>query len=310
MQINYLSYSFNTYNNYSYNAPVFGAKGQPISLKYIMEKRSHFLPERVKKYAQELIDRKKDDGVSLLEIHRKIYEPILSCKNLAQIKMDYPEFQDVLPMVPCKNNSVNIESRTIENFGLKVLQEYWGNLRTKDEIAQMLGMKGRGTLDFSLNKINFIGYNHNYRTLLKASDSEGNKVIAGKTKAWNMKNPELRRELNKHAAQGCKTDEYRQAQAQRMYEYDTVHPERRQKISHKSKQMWDRCPDVKAAMCEFGQSQSTYISHILSKRARNQKLSEKERIVLYGFYKKFWSAYPEMKIRLSQALSEVRNNID
>jgi len=309
MQVNYFSYNTNPYVNNSSSVPAFGAKGKPISLKYIMEKRSHFLPKRVKEAVQKLIDTRKDEGVSLLDVHRELYGPILSCPNLAKVRKLYPEFNDVLPTVPCKRNSVNSKGRTMENFGLKVLQEYWGNLRTKDEIAGMVGMKNRSTLDFSLKKINFVGYDNNYKTLINASDAEGNKIIADKTKAWNQANPELRRELNKHAAQGCKTDEYRQAQSVRMHEYDEAHPERRQKISQKSKQMWDRCPDVKQAMYEFCQTQSAYLTCILAKHAKKQQLTESERLALNGFYKKFWLAHPEMKIRLSMALSEVRKDL-
>ena len=303
MQINYVSY------NTSYNSPAFGAKGCPISLRYIVDKRSYYLPERVLRYARELIARGEDTGVSLLDIHKKIYEPILECKTLAEVKRLFPEFDKVLPVVPCQKRSINLKSRQTENFGLKVLQDYWGNLMTKDEIAKMLGMPSRGTLDFSLNKINFAGYHHNYRTLLKASDTAGNKNIADKTKAWNKANPELRQTLNKHAAQFCKKEEYRQAQAQRMFEYDMLHPERRQKISQKSKEMWNRCPEVKTAMCQFSKKQGQYLSILLAKHAKKLPLSETEQIVLNSFFKKFWMAHPEMKKILADALSDVINEM-
>lgn len=309
MHINFLPYNFNYNNSSSYDTQTFGSKGQPISLKYIMQKRKNFLPVRVQKYVQKLIDQGKDSGVSLLDVHKKLYEPLLECKTLAEVKQQYPEFINILPVVPCQKKSVNSKGRTTENFGLKVLQEYWANLKTKNEIAQMFGMPARGTLDFSLEKINFIGFSHNYKMLLKASDVKGNKIIADKTKAWNKANPELRRELNKRAAQGCKTEEYRKAQSQRMYAYDILHPERRQKISKKSQQMWDKCPDVKRAMFEFAKTQGTYLSVVLAKHAKKQHLTPNETIVLNGFFKKFWHAHPELKASLSKASNEIRNDV-
>ena len=133
--------------------------------------------------------------------------------------------------------------------------------------------------------------------------------IADKTKAWNKANPELRQTLNKHAAQFCKKEEYRQAQAQRMFEYDMLHPERRQKISQKSKEMWNRCPEVKTAMCQFSKKQGQYLSILLAKHAKKLPLSETEQIVLNSFFKKFWMAHPEMKKILADALSDVINEM-
>lgn len=311
MQINSLSFNPNIYcNSCSYNSPSFCAKGQPLSLEYIVKKHSGNIPKRVRDYALELISDGKNAGISLLEVHRRIYKPLLECNNLSEVKKLYPEFVNVLADVPCQKKSINTAARMTENFGFLALREYWANLTTKNELAHLFGMPSRGTLDFSLNKINFIGFPPNYRMLLKASDAAGNKNIADKTKAWNKANPQLRRELNKHAAQGCKTEEYRKAQAQRMFEYDMLHPERRQKISQKSKEMWNRCPEVKTAMCQFSKKQGQYLSILLAKHAKKLPLSETEQIVLNSFFKKFWMAHPEMKKILADALSDVINEMD
>ena len=308
MQINSLSFNPNIYcNSYSYNSPAFCAKGQPLSLEYIVQKHSGNIPKRVRDYAQELISDGKSAGVSLLEVHRRIYKSLLECNNLSEVKKLYPEFVNVLADVPCQKRSINTAARLTNNFGLLALREYWANLTTKNGLAHLFGMPSRGTLDFSLHKINFVGFPPNYRTLLKASDPVGNKNIADKTKAWNMANPQLRRELNKHAAQGCKTEEYRKAQAQRMYEYDILHPERRQKISQNSQKMWDKCPEVKNAMREFSRKQGSYITLLLAKQANKQHLTKEERIMLNSFFKKFWAAHPEMKKVLAEASNKLKN---
>ena len=308
MQINYLSYNPNYYNNYKSDNLTFGAKGKPLSLKYIMEHHSQVIPKRVRTYVQELLDQNENTTESLLKIHEKLYRPILSCKTFADMIKAYPEFSGVLPTVPVKKSSVNSPGRMIENFGLNILQEYWGNLKTKDEIAQMLGMRNRNSLEFSLKKINFIGFDTRYKTLLKASDEAGNRKIAEKTKAWNKANPEKRRELNKIAAQGCKTDEYRKAQSQRMYEYDAIHPERREKISKSLKGMWDLCPEVKLIMSQFSHEQQNFVLTALAKQAKKQQISEKEDYTLKIFYKKFWTAYPQFKDKLSLAAKKIREN--
>jgi len=296
---------YNSYTSYNYQ-PAFCAKGKPLDLKYIVEKRGYILPERVREYAQKLIAAGKDTGVSLLEIHKKLYAPLLECHSLDEAKKLYPEFKDILPAVPILHKSVNSSGRISENFGLRVLQEYWGKLKSKDEIASDFGLNNRAALDFSLKKINFSGYKHNYKTMLKASDAAGNREIMEKTQAWNKANPEIRRQLNIHAAQGCKTEEYRTAQAQRMHEYDRLHPERKKKISDYSYRMWQNCPEVKAAMSEFGRTQGGCWAHLMTKHARKEKLTESEQRMIAIFFKRFWVTHPELKSNLAKAAEAAR----
>lgn len=299
MQTNFSIYNYNNcQNNFSYQQS-FGAKGKPLDLKYIYNHHSKLLPERIRNVVKTLISEDSDTKVSLLDVHKTIYGPILSCKTLAEAKALYPEFKDVLPMVELRHGAG--KSIMSENFGLKMLQEYWGNLKSKDEMAQSLGLKNRSSLDFILKKINFVPASLNYKKLLKASDEVGNREIAEKTKAWNALNPEKRRELNKHAAQGCKTPEYRAAQAARMYEYDKLHPERRQKIGEHSKRMWELCPEVRVAMSDYDKEQEAIFCVILGKHARKEKLSPNEARMMSIFYKRFWNAHPQLKELLSEA---------
>lgn len=298
MLINF--YSYNSYPSYNINlnSPNFGAKGQPISLQYIMQHHQKFLPKRVKEFVQELLAKDRNSQRSLLDVHKEIYEPILGCKTMEALKLAYPEFDGVLPSVPIKRPSVNSAGRTTENFGLRVLQEYWGRLKTKDEIAQELGMKNRTSLDFSLKKINFIGFNTNYKTLLKASDTAGNLEIANKTKAWNRANPETRRELNKHAAQSCKKDEYRQAQSERMKQREIDNPELREQINEHLRLTWNTDPKKLAqrqAMSDFARGQDIYTGHVLSKAIQKEELSPIEKRLKLIYYKKFWETHPEFK---------------
>ena len=76
------------------------------------------------------------------------------------------------------------------------------------------------------------------------------------------------------------------------------------------KEMWNRCPEVKTAMCQFSKKQGQYLSILLAKHAKKLPLSETEQIVLNSFFKKFWMAHPEMKKILADALSDVINEMD
>ena len=293
-------------NNYKNTQPTFEAGGKPITLQYILEKRSNLLPERVLQAVKAELAKGSSKTRSLLEIHRVIYEPILKYTSLEALKEDaaFPEFKDIKPFVLFERNTryaKEFKERTDKNFVLNMIQEYWGNLKTKDEIAQSFGMKNRNSLEWALKQIDFVSFPPNYRTLLRSSDEAGNREIASKTAAWNALHPDLMYARNKHAAQGCKTEEYRKAQAQRMKEYDKEHPERREKISISGKEAWAKCPEVRQAMSEFAAQSSSFLRHIVMKRFSGVKLTNKEDRISRGFFKRFWQTHPELKAVYAEA---------
>ena len=293
-------------NNYKNTQPTFEAGGKPITLQYVLEKRSNLLPERVLQAVKAELAKGSSKTRSLLEIHRAIYEPILKYTSLEALKEDaaFPEFKDIKPFVLFERNTRYAEEfkeRTDKNFVLNMIQEYWGNLKTKDEIAQSFGMKNRNSLEWALKQIDFVSFPPNYRTLLRSSDEAGNREIASKTSAWNALHPDLMYARNKHAAQGCKTKEYRKAQAQRMKEYDKEHPERREKISISGKVSWAKCPEVRQAMSEFAAQSSSFLRHIVMKRFSGVKLTNKEDRISRGFFKRFWQTHPELKAVYAEA---------
>lgn len=299
-------YQISLINNYSDYKTGFGARGKPITLDYVVEKRGHLLPERVLREAKRWLALGVKELPSLLEIHRSIYSPLLGYKTLEDLKAskEFPEFDGISSKVVFERDSrytKEFKERTDENFTLKIIQEYWANLKTKEEIACQLGMHNRNSLEWALKQINFISFPLNYKTLLNSSDSEGNKLIASKTTAWNALHPDLMRSKNKRAAQGCKTKEYRKSQSERIKEYDKVHPERKEKISCSMKEAWARCPEIRDALSEFAANDSAYLGSIIKKRLAGKKLSANEEIISKGFFKRFWQAHPELKAIYAEA---------
>lgn len=280
------------------NNTVFGYGGKPVTLKYIVEKRSEFLPKRVLDEALRILAKDSNSKISLLEIHKNLYKPLLECKTIEEAKTLFKEFENIKPEVTFERNSryaKEFKEKAGDNFVLKVLQEYWAKLRNKDDIAQDFGMKNRSSLEWALKQVDFVGYKHNYKTLVKASDTEGNKLIASKTKAWNAMHPDLMYAHNKKAAQGCKTEKYKTEQRQRILEYDKQHPERKEKIRTSTKETWEKCPEIKKAMSEFLASCPVYIKKTIAKKRSGQKLNEFEQKINNLFFKEFWEANPELK---------------
>ena len=299
--------------NTNQSNPNFTGGGKPISLEYILTKREHLLPKRVLTEAKAELASKRKEKASLMELHKKVYNQLLKCTTLEQAKQIFKEFENIKTEVEFKRNSVyakKFKEKVGNNFVLKMLQEFWGNLKSKDEVAKELGMQNRTSLEWALKNIGFISFSPNYLNLLKASDAEGNQIIARKTKSWNKKHPEFMREHNKRAAQSCKTEKYRRAQAKRMKEYDEKHPERIAKIAENNRKAWAICPEIRNALADFTRAQSDFIKNILRKHAQGQKLSEEERITRQSFYKQFWDSHPEFKKTFAEAKKKVAKELN
>ena len=293
---------FSVQNNFYYDMPknrlnkTFKAKGKPLELKYIIEKHSALIPERVLNEAKKILN--SGNNKDLIDIHKEIYSPLLNCKSLEEAKLLFPEFNDMKKEVIFSRESVytkNYRENCKGEFALDILREYWANLKTLDYIAKKYNYKSRNSFQWILDKINLPKINRCYSTLLKASNIEGNKLIASKTTAWNSLHPDLMLKKNKRAAQFCKTEEYKKAQAVRMIERDKVHPERKEKIGRVSKRTWELCPDVKEEMSKALNSENDFTKISIKKAVKGERLSEKEKVARFAFYKHFWGEHPELK---------------
>jgi hypothetical protein len=280
-------------------SPIFEGQGKPIDLKYIYQKHRAVLPQRVLKEVNVILSGNPKELPSLMDIHKRLYAPLLECKTLEEAKTLFPEFigvNDVKILYQkrsFKNNSPKYDIRN--NFPLVALQEYWVKLRTQDEIAKDFGLGSRSTLQWALEKIGFVGFASKYKTILKASDVEGNDAIAAKTRAWNAMHPDLMYARNKQAAQANKKTERKAIQSQIVKDYDRKHPERREKISRFGKLTWEKCPEVAEAMSNFAKSGTGFLKSVIKKDVNGVYLSEKEQRLKKTFYKRFWETFPEMK---------------
>ena len=290
--------------------PSFRSKN-PLSIKYVLDTRRNLVPDRVLARIKQISAQNPEKMPTLKEIHLEIYAPLLECKTLSEAKNLFPEFgnmkevTEVVQRLSGNYKKLAQSGNLTDKFSLKILQDTWARLKTQDEIAKELSMKGRTSLGWILEKIGFVNFPQNYKTLLQASDPVGHSAIAGKTAAWNAAHPDLMRARNKHAAQFCKKPEYRTAQAERMKEYDRLHPERKEKIQTFSKEMWDSVPEVKADLRAFLREQQPSVRKAVCKKG---KLSEAETRMRRGFYKRFWEIHPEHKEKMQQAAAKIRLN--
>ena len=140
------------YSNYLPNQPVsdspsFGA-AKDITLKYVVSKYPHILPERVFEAAKNIINTiPKNKRPTLYDLHLEQYKGLLECRTLNEARNLYPEFREVLDASIFRNSrSKHLKNLkvSLEDLSLRVLQDYYGRLIPQHEIGTELGFVSIG----------------------------------------------------------------------------------------------------------------------------------------------------------------------
>ena len=303
--------SVNSYN-FSYNKTSFeGGIKNPISLKYILSKHRTLLPERVQEEARKVLRTNPQNTPTLKRLHQNTYAQLMECGTLEEAKRLFPEFNgvqnatEVFSKARGNIKTLIANGQLNENLSLKLLKDFWGELKTHEEIAKEMGLTNRNAVNYIFTKLGIPPFSQNYKTLILSSEPETRAVMAAKTTAWNAMHPDLMRAHNKMAAQGNKVQWRREASSVRMKEYDIEHPERRQKISEFFKEVWARLPEVREELRKFISEQDTSFTRIISKEISGEKLTDTENRMKRILYKKFWESHPECHEQYRQACKEV-----
>ena len=312
-------FRFNTYTptQKSRQQPSFEAKA-PIDLNYVLKERSHLLPPRILEEVKRIVSSKPEKLPTLKEVHQRIYAPLLECKTLEEAQKTFSEFEGV------KEATVSFERITgnikklkeggflEEGFSLKILQELWANLKSQDEIAKGLGLKDRNAITWVLQKIGFVNYDTNYKTLLMASSPDTRAIISGKTLAWNASHPDLVRARNKKAAQGMKKPENREAHSRRMKQHFIDHPERREQVSENSTRYWSD-PQHREEQSQRGKDYAKAHPEKGKKSSERGKaawaLIPEARMILKNFFRDYTAEDKILAARLKDVFSKRQRGI-
>ena len=82
MRIFQISQNNKHYNNINSSIPSFQGGGKPIDLKYIYQKHQKIIPTRVLNEVKSILESNTKDLPTLMNIHKKIYAPLLECETL------------------------------------------------------------------------------------------------------------------------------------------------------------------------------------------------------------------------------------
>mgnify|MGYP003289486773 CR=1 FL=1 len=271
-----------------------------LHLGYIARKRAHLLPQRVLNRVNAYVAF-ETGGTSKLptlrQVHNDVYEALMSAKTLEEVKSAsmYPEFIEVgnlaeLPYRFSRSKKLIEKQMPLEDFALDCLKKIWSG-KMVDDISKSYGFKTRDVFTNLCEHLKIPRPSRNYNTLLKASEEEGNSVIAEKTmRHIEQCKKNLSKAGNKHLE-----PEALAKQAESMREYYCCHPELREQKSEVMRLTWELCPEIREAYKAFLVKQPKYVHQVFSKVRRGAKLTEVEKRIRTTYYKMFWDAHPETR---------------
>ena len=123
-------------------------------------------------------------------------------------------------------------------------------------------------------------------------------------------NPDRHRRMLEKSAEAHKTPEYREKKRQQNIDFYRREPAARIRTSKISQKTWDKCPQIKAALAEFTYEQGGILKRALMDRSAKQQLSQEQKRMISGYYKRFWEKYPEFKEQYRQARLEAIKELD
>lgn len=290
----YTKYSDRYNNKY---LPVF-TSAKDISLKYLLTKRSEYLPERIKAEIIKLIDSGRKDFPQLWQLHNEVYLPLMEAKTLEEAKQLYPEFngvKDIVEIAGSRSKAVKaIKAKMpLEEFTLEYLKRIYAP-NNQQSIVEEFGFTMRSLLDWLNKKLNIQKLSGNYLNLVRMSKEDENNKVAERSRRAIFENPEAQIDRLQKAADAHRTVEYRTRKSAEMRKFYVNNPEYRKRISIISQLTWDRCPEIKAVLSEYRVNSSAYIKKVISKESDGARLTENEARTVKGFYYRFWRAHPEL----------------
>lgn len=277
--------------------PNFGAASD-ITLKYVLERRSQYLPERVLARAKELSRNPVSEQPALKDLHKDVYRSLMGANTLEEAKELYPEFAGVIDAVELEGNRSKAvkaikKIMSLKDFTLQYLKDLY-SLMTEDNIVAKYGFTNRSLLQWLNTKLHITKPMGEYNLLVKMTDEAENNRIAELSRQQVKNNPEAHLEMSRKGAATQKRPEVIEKKRAMMKEFHKNNPKYAEKTRLISQRTWAKCPEIRKALSEYTASQNDITRKTLEKRVKQRKeLTENERKIISGYYKRFWATYPQ-----------------
>lgn len=297
----------------------------------ILEDRT-IVPKKVRKAADFVIAGGNPNNLKLVDLHKHVYEDILYCETLDEVKSKYSEFKDVLSanevdarsdsfISDVKNGKCEIFSPD-EDLSLQLLKLYWGEAYSLNDLKNHVN--GQRQLAPIMVKLNIPRVHRQYGQMLKLSDPEYNERFIETLKLKQMERFE-KNNGHIYIPRGVVTPEQRVKICEALIEYYAKNPGRIYLQSMRLHEFYKNNPEAAKFLNEvifdawrLGSSKSVkssmvkYFDSQRSKGGKNSKLtapSDKELadVKNLGSQKRlimqdFWDATPAARKQFGTSL--------
>lgn len=275
-----------------------------ISLKYVLEKHSDCVPNRVLQRMMELVDI-GGELPQLYELHREVYTPLYEAKNLAEAKELFPEIRDIVDIKTLENNrSKAIKAvkakMPLEEFTLDYIKKIF-MMFSQPQLAKEYGFTNRNLVQWLNEKLHVKAFSSIYTKLVAMSSEAENSRIAECSRRAIFRDPETQAKRLQKAAEHHRSADYRAKKRQEMIDYYRRNPEVSERYSRISQRTWELCPEIKQAMSDYTKTCPDYVRRVMSKKIKGQKLTEHEKRISSAYYKNFWDTHSEYKEQYRKA---------
>ncbi len=176
-----------------------------ITLRYILEKRSQYLPERILEAVKIAEAKSGINQPSLKELHKDVYQKLFDSKSLEEAKELYPEFSDIINITEFEGNRSKALKAIkavmpLKDFTLQYLKDLY-LLITEDNLVKKYGFSNRSLLIWLNQKLHIKKPNGEYNILVKMTDEAENKKVAEFSRQRIKNNPEAHRAMSKKGAE-------------------------------------------------------------------------------------------------------------
>ena len=238
--------------NYYFNNLSFGACSYTPSelIKKIGEE--NFPNQEIVRRLSELED---NHDFSLYDVHRGYYGDILDCENLEEVKIFYPEFEDVVDAkdvdlsklhkyhVLKKIANGEIEGIDIENLSFEILKKYYGGLHSPMDKDAYWGLSDKAVRRLT-DLLKIKRFTTQYSNRLYTQSPEFRERLSAATKE-NWANPdsvfntkEHREKMAQATAASWKKPEIKKRRSDGLQKHWDNNPERKEALTQMLIDMW------------------------------------------------------------------------
>lgn len=209
------------------------------------------VPERIREATNYVMEAGNPNNLTLIDIHKEVYENILHAETLDEVKQKYPEFKDVYSVndIDARRDSLIADVKAgrceifspDEDLALQLIKLYWAEAYSLSDLEKYAN--GKKNMGYIMKKLNIPRFDPHYGLVLKLSDKEYNDRFAETLK---LKLAERQEKVTGHVyiPRGNLSIEQKEKISQSLIEYYANNPDRIYLQSIRQREFYKNNPEM------------------------------------------------------------------